>query len=317
MRIVTYDELTPEMERSRQLVNLATLGGIFGRARIADLRRRRALADYVGVFAVEGDEVLGHVFVEHIPYDFADGPETISGIATVGTRPDVGRSGIAGKLLREAHRRERDDGRRFAALWTNRSWGAHILYEKIGYRDVYSSPWALHLPRVRRPKAPNVRPGKHSELAAIERFHDDMAARRVGYCRRLRGSLRAMARFRYVDPATELLVCRHDGELTGYADLERTTRAVFCGELVADSPAAKAELVAGVARAASNLPYAFQHTVVSDSPDLFRTPEFVLGTASWYGMMAADLGGEWTREAAVEQFGTQDPRFLCLSGDRF
>lgn len=317
MRIVTFDELTPDMERSRQLVNLAALGSIFARARIADLRRRRALADYVGVFAVEGNEVLGHVFVELIPYEFADGPDTISGIATVGTRPDVGRSGIARKLIQEAHRREREEGRRFAALWTNRSWGAHNLYEKLGYQDVYSSPWALHTPPVRRPKAPNIRPARRSDLGTMERLHDCLAAGRIGYCRRPRGSLSSAVRFRYIDPSTDLLVRRHDGDLGGYAVLERTTRRVLCGELVADSPAVKKELVVGVAREANGLPYAFQHTLVSDSPDLFRPPRFVFGRMSWYGMMAADLGRGWTREAALEQFGTQDPRFLCLAGDRF
>jgi len=317
MQIRTFDELTPEMERSRQLVNISAFGTIFSRERIADMRRRKAVADYVGVCAVERGEVLGHVAVELIPYDFPDGPETISGIATVGTRPDVGRSGIAGKLLREAHARERAEGRRFSALWTNRSWGAHALYEKLGYRDVYSSPWALHGTPRRPSHAPGVRPARRSELDALDRLHDAWAAGRIGYCRRHPGSLSSAVRFHYVDPATDLLVYRHRGTLAGYAQLERSPRRVICGELVACTSRAASSLVAGVAGVSGGLPYAFQHTVVIDQPKLFRPPEYLWGKTSWYGMMAADLGGEWSRPQAEVHFGTRDPRFLCLSGDRF
>ena len=151
MRILTYDELAPEMDPDRALIHLSAFGGVYP-SRAVGLRRRRLkiLPDYVGVFAVEAGRILGQVFVDRLPYAFRDGPGTISGIAAVGTRPDKGRAGIARLLLTEVHRREREAGIDFAALWTNRSWGAHSLYERLGYRDVYSSPWALHGPVGRR-----------------------------------------------------------------------------------------------------------------------------------------------------------------------
>jgi predicted N-acetyltransferase YhbS len=317
MRILTFDELTPEMERSRALVNIAAFGSIYSHARIDTLRRMKLLSEYVGVFAVERQRVLGHVFVELIPYDFPEGPGVVAGIATVGTRPDMGRSGIASALLREAHRREREAGRRYAALWTNRSWGAHGLYQKLGYRDVYSSPWALHLPTERRPRAPEVGPARRSDLDDIDRLHNRMARGRWGYCRRVVGSTRAAVRHRYLDPAKELLVTRRGKRLTGYAYLDRSPRRLICGELVAISRGVTRQLIEGVGRAAGPLPYAFQHTPVTDNPELFREPGYVTGPVSWYGMMALDLAREWNTRSAEAAFGTRDPRFLCLAGDRF
>ena len=317
MRILTFDELTPEMERSRMLVNVAAFSSVFTRERIADLRRRKAIAEYVGVFAVVGQEVVGHVFVELIPYDFPDGPAKVSGIATVGTRPDAARSGVARRLLEDAHERELADGRQFAALWTNRSWGAHHLYEKLGYRDVYTSPWAVHPPSEDSPSASSVRFATKDELDEIDEFHDRMSRGRVGYCRRYRGTMRSAVRFRYVDPATDLLVVRRRGELVGYAHLERSARRVICGEVVAVSRRVKRELVNAVARLSRGLPYAFQHTLISDDPAMFPSRTYVHGPVGWYVMMGADLERNWSTSAAEGRFGTRDPRFLCLAGDRF
>jgi len=317
MRILTFDELTPEMERSRGLANIAAFGTILSRARIDTMRHMHLISDYVGVFAVERQRVLGHVFVELIPYDFPEGADIVAGIATVGTRPDAGRSGVASALLREAHRREHEAGRRYAALWTNRSWGAHSLYERLGYRDVYSSPWALHVPTARRPRAGAVGPAHRSDLDEIDRLHNRMAEGRWGYCRRVVGSTRAAVRHRYLDPDNDLLVTRKDGRLTGYAYLERSSRRVICGEVVATSRKVTRQLVDGVGRVAGSLPYAFQHTLVTDNPELFGEPGYVTGPLSWYGMMALDLRREWSTPAAEAVFGTRDPRFLCLAGDRF
>ena len=133
MRVLPYDELSPPMHRDRALLHLSAFGGVFLSREIALMRRKLpTFSDYVGLFAVEGARVLGQLYVLRLPYEFSDGPGTISGIAGVATRPDVGRTGIARRLLTEAHRRERRAGQRYCSLWTNRSWGAHALYESLG-----------------------------------------------------------------------------------------------------------------------------------------------------------------------------------------
>jgi len=318
MRILSFDELSAAHDRTRALVNMAAFGSVYSRERVDTYRRRlKCFADYVGVFAVEGDEVLGQVFVMRLPYEFPDGAGLLSAIASVGTRPDVGRTGVAETLLREAHRREREAGLRFAALWTNRSWGAHHLYEKVGYRDVYASPWVVRLsPPPKAPKRP-ARFAKLSDLPSIERLHRRLARERLGYRERPPGWLRVDVQLGYVDPATDLLVRYERDELEGYAHLDRSSRRILCGELLATSPRVKRELIAAVGRAANSLPWAFQHTPVSDDPAMFRGPAFVYGPVGWYVMMGCELAREWTGREAEARFGTLDPRFLCLAGDRF
>ncbi len=321
MRILVFDELSAALDLDRSLVHLAAFGGTFPRAAVELLRRRtKSFADYVGVFAVERNQVLGQVFVLRIPYAFRDGPDTLSGIAAVGTRPDHGRGGIARTLMMEVHRRERDSGIRYSALWTNRSWGAHGLYEKLGYRDVYSSPWAVHASASRASRrAPprGVGAGRTSDLEGIDRLHDALAAHRLGYFRRPHGFSLAEVRWGGIDPGSNLLVARRGKDLAGYAQLDRSPRRVICGELVARSESIRRALVAEVGRSARGVPYAFQHTPVTDSPALFRGPNYVAAPLGWYGMMGNALGREWSRREAVAEFATEDPRFICLAADRF
>ena len=318
MRILSFDELSEAQDRSRALVSMAAFGNVFDRERVETYRRRlKCFSEYVAVFAVNRDDVLGQVFVLRLPFEFPDGSGQISAIASVGTRPDVGRTGVAETLLREVHHREREAGLRVAALWTNRSWGAHHLYEKIGYRDVYSPPWVVRLPSSRRPPKPPIRFATPADLDGIERLHRQLARERLGHRERPAGWLRVDAQLGYVDPATDLLVRREGRELVGYAHLDRTGRRIICGELLATSTEVTRELIAGVAWAAHPLPWAFQHTLVTDNPLMLREPASVHGRLGWYVMMGCDLSRDWTVREAEERFGTRDSRFICLAGDRF
>ena len=318
MRILSFDELSEAQDRSRALVNMAAFGNVYDRERVETYRRRLGcFSEYVGVFAVERDEVLGQVFVLRLPYEFPDGSGQISAIATVGTRPDVGRTGIAETLLREAHRREREAGLGYAALWTNRSWGAHHLYEKVGYRDVYSPPWVVRFPPVRRPPEPPVRFATSADLGRIERLHRRLARERLGHRERPTGWLRLDVQLGYIDPSTDVLVRYEGGELVGYAHLDRTGRRIICGELLATSAKVKRELIAGVGWVAHPLPWAFQHTLVTDDPSMLRGRASVNGRVGWYVMMGCHLSRAWTLREAEERFGTRDSRFICLAGDRF
>ncbi|MFZ1022518.1 MAG: GNAT family N-acetyltransferase [Thermoplasmata archaeon] len=321
MRFLTYDELSSSMETDRTLLHLAAFGGVFPR-RAIELWRRRAktAADYVGLFAAEGDALLGQVFVLRIPYVFREQTDVITGIGAVATRPDQGRSGIARSLLIEVHRREREAGIRFSALWTNRTWGAHALYEKLGYRDVYSSPWVVHAGETSRGSAPRsreLRRARPADLAGIDRLHDRVATGRLGFCRRPAGFSRTAVLSGWIDPAKNLIVAGANRELLGYAHLDRSPQRVVCGELVASSTAVQRSLVGEVQRTARGLPFAFQHTVVTDAPELFHDSGYSKAPRSWYGLMGNALGREWAPQDAIRQFATDDRRFLCLAGDRF
>jgi len=319
MRFLTYDELTPSMEMDRTLIHLASFGGAFPR-RSVDLwrRRTRLLAEYVGVFAVERGRLIGQTFVLRIPYTFPGGTEVVSAIAAVGTRPDRGRAGVARSILTDIHRREHEAGVRFSTLWTNRSWGAHGLYEKLGYRDVYSSPWAVHAPSPRPPKRhPGIRPARANDLPAIEQLHSRAAQGRLGFLRKEPGYLATAAAAGELDPAKELVVVRSGSRVSGYAQVDSTPYRTICGEMVATSMAARRALMGEVERRARKTPYAFQHTPVTDDLSLFRSGGFTLVNTTWYGFMANALGRSWSAPSARSQFATTDPRFLCMAGDRF
>ncbi len=319
MRFRTYDEIAPSLETDRFLLQLASFGGAIPRRSI-DIwcRRTKSTAEYVAVFAEERGRLLGQTYVLRVPYTFADGPEVVSGIAAVGTRPDRGRSGVARAILREVHRREREAGIRYATLWTNRSWGAHNLYEELGYRDVYAFPWVAHAPstRVRRRPA-GVRPARRSDLDPIERLHARAATGRLGFLREPNGYLTVALATRELDPSKEYLVRQRGGRLEGYALVDSNPYRTVCGELVATSRSARRALVTEVERRAKGTAFAFQHTPVRDAPELFRGPEYTGVGGGWYVLMANALGRTWSAPAAVDRFGTRDPRFLCMAGDRF
>lgn len=319
MRFLTYDELSPWTETDRILIHLASLGGVFPR-RSFDLWRRRTkrFADYVGVFAEERGRLLGQTYVLRIPYTFPGGTEVVSGIAGVGTRPDRRREGVARAILTEVHRREMEAGIRFSILWTNRSWGAHGLYEKLGYRDVYSSPWVVHGPTRAVPrKLKTVRPTRAGDLADLERLHASQAEGRLGFLREPNGYLAARTALGDLHPTKELFLVRSAGRLQGYAHVETGPYRTVCGELVATTGSARRALVSEVQRRARRGPFAFQHTRVSDAPDLFRGGDYATVQSGWNVFMANHLGRSWKQRAALAQFATHDRRFLCLSGDRF
>jgi len=319
MHFRTFDELTPSMEMDRTLIHLASFGGAFPRRSVDVWRRRtRLVADYVGVFAVERGRLLGQTFVLRIPYTFPGGTEAVSAIAAVGTRPDRGRAGVARAILTEVHRREQEAGVRFATLWTNRSWGAHGLYEKLGYRDVYSSPWAVHAPSPRpRQRHEDIRPARATDLPGIEQLHARAAHGRLGFLRNEPGYLATAVAAGELDPAKELVVVRSGSRLSGYAQVDSNPYRMICGEMVATSMAARRALMGEVERRARKTPYAFQHTPVTDDPGLFRAGGFTLVNTTWYGFMANALGRSWSASSARSQFATTDPRFLCMAGDRF
>lgn len=321
MRFRTLDELDPSMEGGRTLLQLMAFGGSSSRRSIDEVRRRfPRWADYVALFATESDRVLGQVFVLRFPYVFRSGPETVSGLAAVTTRPDRRRTGIARALLDEVHRREREAGVRFSTLWTNPSWGAHALYESLGYRDVYSAPWALSLPEGRtmdgRTDA-RVRAARPSDLSEIELLHDRSVEDRLGFGPRPRGFLRALELSGRIDAAKQLLVLRERGKLLGYAHVDRTLQRIICGELVAATARDRRRLIAAVVALDARVPVAFQHSVVTEAPEPWRTIGFLTAPRSWWGLMAAPLNGSWTAREAAREFATADRRFVCYAGDRF
>jgi len=321
MRLLTFDELTAPMQAERLAIHLASLGGATDRRAVGLWRRRSDLyADYVGVFAVEGGHVLGQTYVKRLAYTFADGTETVGAIASVGTHPGRARHGVARRILEEVHRREREAGLRYVSLWTNRSWGAHHLYESLGYRDVYPVPWGV-LPHGARPsgrkRGRGVSPGRREDLPELDRFHETRARARLGFCHRPRRFLEILGTLRELDPEKELLVVRDRHGIRGYALVEREATRMLCGELLADTPRVQRLLVAEVERRSRGAAVAFVLSAASDARSLLRRRGYRGLDAGWYVYMACDLRERWSERAARRRFDTLDRRFLCMQSDRF
>ncbi|MCI4339912.1 MAG: GNAT family N-acetyltransferase, partial [Thermoplasmata archaeon] len=101
------------------------------------------VSGYFGVYAIAGDQLLAHVETLRLVVTTDHGRESAVGLADVLTRPDALGRGLASRLIEDVHRRSRREGLDWSLLWTHRTWGAHRLYERLGYRDVYSPPAAL------------------------------------------------------------------------------------------------------------------------------------------------------------------------------
>ncbi|MGD1100063.1 MAG: GNAT family N-acetyltransferase [Thermoplasmata archaeon] len=319
MKLLSFDELPESYDPGRALVSIAAFRE-FRHRRTIDLwqRQKDRLAEYGGVFAVDRGIVVGQAFVERIPYTFPHGTEVVSGIAGVTTRLDHARAGVARRVLEEVHRRERAAGIRYATLWTNRSWGAHRLYEQLGYRDIYTPPIAVRIfpPRRRRSLGTRVRDGKRSDLREIENLHARSGEGRLGFAQRPRGFARLAAATGDLRPETVLLALER-GRAVGYAIHRTDANGTSCGELVATSPSTRTLLASSLEGRARSGVVTFWGGAVNDLGPELRRRGYVVASAMWWELMATELGRERSRRELVREFGTNDPRFRCLSGDSF
>ena len=156
-----------------------------------------------------------------------------------------------------------------------------------------------------------------TDLTEIEQLHRRITEGRTGFLRSEPGYLSTAVAAHELDPAKELVVLRSGTRLVGYAQVDSSPQRTLCGEMVATSTAGSKALMEDVERRAKKTPYAFQQTPVDDHPELFRGRGFSTVGTGWYVFMANSLGRAWGPSAALGQFGTRDPRFLCMAGDRF
>jgi predicted N-acetyltransferase YhbS len=320
VKLLTYDELPESTDSGRALVHMAAFGGFPGRRDTALWRRRTSrLAEYVGVFAVDRGVVVGQAYAERFAYTFPHGTETVTGIAGVTTRLDRNRSGVARQILEEIHRRERESGISYTTLWTNRSWGAHRLYDTLGYRDLYEPPFAVRVGAAHRTPGTSlrVRRARRSDVEAMEVLHERMGTGHLGFARRERGMFRLAVATGDLRPKDQALVAVQDGDVVGYAIVESTPARTHCGELVALSARVRNRLVDAVESRAGSGAIAFRDGVVGLVGARLRGRGYVVAAAGWTGLMGMAYAKTWGRAEAVREFGSGSPKFLCLTGDRF
>ncbi len=279
------------------------------------------LAEYLGVVAVEGPDVLAQVMVGHHRWTTAHGTEEVAGIENVVTRPDATHRHLATRLLAEVHRREVETGHRLAMLWTRRSWGAHRLYEHLGYRDIYSPPTALLPPgpteRNRLPAGVRVRPARASDAPVLEGLLRRASRGRLGFAHRFPTAFEARFRLGWRAARDHHLLVR-DGTPVGYFAGGDGRRLVEVNEgMVLDRALVPTLIDAMRAQRRHRWLGLGSTTLVNDARVPLREGGFVLARNSHATLMAKPLirapAATWTELRRT----VEDARFVCHRGDMF
>ncbi len=283
-------------------------------------RARRAgfpFAPYLGVYAREGDTLLSAVFVSRYPLTTPDGPETAAGIELVMTRPDAMRRGLAGQLLQEVHRRERNAGLRLSLLCTGRSNLAHELYLKLGYQDIFFPVARLrHIDRPRASPSPGirVREAREADGEALARVHRRASAGALGFTRRDPRSYRV--RFLSGSAATRNLLVAERGErVVGYATLEPHSSWSRAAEVVAPTAEVRQALRAALERRSKGRWLAFGGDWGSgEAPGSVEDTPLL---PSYSVMMACPLTPELRRRDLYRWLRSEGRSFACQALDMF
>lgn len=277
--------------------------------------------DYWGVYAVEGDELLARVETLRLPFTGRTGTQPVVGVADVVTRPPGLGRGYARALLQEVHRRSRADGARWSFLWTRRSWGAHRLYESLGYQDIYSTPYALgRVPSsaARRP------PGRYRLLVAgaadagrIERILLSATHGRLGFLPR--PPAQATLRARLGGRSWKNFRILFDGRRpVGYAYLsDDRPWNLTASEVVVPSPEHRPAMLAALRSLARGRWLTFQSTsFVTDAEVDLREGGFLVSPVSHAVLMAKPLVPARKLGEDLRPLGS-DPAFSNHRGDMF
>jgi GNAT superfamily N-acetyltransferase len=318
MQLRTLDEIGPGLELSRLLLHSAAFG-VTTREHFEIYRKSGLLADYAAIFAVEGGEVIGQTIVFRFPYRFPDGAGTLAGIAAVTTRPDRARRHVAQRIFQEIHERERAAGVDHVALWTNSSWGAHRLYERLGYRDVWFPLTAARLVPKRGPstRRSSIRWARRRDLRALDELHDRVCADRLGFAVHAGHGLAVDMDLGYLTPKEELRVYWKGSRPEGYASVSVSKARAECWELVAASTEARDALLADAERRARGKFLSLDCSSAADHEKALRARGYRVLRQGWYPFMGTSLRRRLTAKSAIAEFGTGDPRFVCFRSDRF
>lgn len=276
-------------------------------------------APYYGVYAVEAGELLAKVEVVRPQVTGLDGVRaSVVGVADVFTRPDAVRHGYSGALLAEVHRREAEEGRPWSMLWTQISWGAHRLYERLGYSEVFR-PWTalLRVPSAResaRPSPYRLRAARRSELPALEALRARAGRGRVGFTPAFPRAFSTVVGLGWRS-ARDFRILARDQAPVGFACVAAKLGQIRVSDVAVTSPRHAPGMIDSLERLAAGRWLVLETTTfVRDHAEGLRARGFRVHTDSHRTLMAKRLGdGRALDVPAV----CRDPRFMCGGFDRF
>ena len=277
---------------------------------------------YFGLYATEAGELLGRVETLRVPFRSKKGSQVVAVLSDVATRPDSLGRGIARNLLNAVHRRERSAGVRWAFLWTRRSWGAHSLYKKLGYQDVFTPPSALKKIELAAGSKARVRfrwrRANLSDAGLLERLLHVSTRHRLGFVPRFRGSFVQKHRVGWRPIGKHRIL--YDGSTpVGYAYVSPTPSSLEAFEVVVSDREYSVPMIAALQEEARNRWLAFGTTTfVRDTESELLRQGYRIYTTHHLTLMARPLvSGSRVDERAGPAATCADRRYSCHRGDVF
>lgn len=307
MRIVEYDAVDPLQVLH---LNLLCLDFALTPELVAIIRRMDPRPfPFFALYAVEGSSVAGQVGVFRLPVVSTAGAAEVGGVWAVSTHPTWRGRGVASLLLDEAHARMAAAGLRFSTLGTDSYRVAHGLYEKQGYRDVFSPAAALGrsdaLPRARSLTA---EPAGVERLALADRLFEQIARGRLGFARRHTPFFPFLHARSYLS-ADDLWLFRRGGEAVGYAVAGQRNGLLRVRNLLLAAGVDAAEAAACLAHSAGAR-YSEVRLDAADHAAAFAQAGFQVTEQSWGTFMAKPLTADATLAEFRQGYGLDDGRFL-------
>ncbi len=259
----------------------------------------------LGVYAVEGDLVLGQVGVFRLPVISTEGREDVGGVWAVSTHPEYAGRGIASRLLDAAHARMREAGLRFSTLGTDRFRVAYRLYQKHGYVDMglwatAFAPWQFaNQPTRLQAKAPG-----EEGFDFVERVFQNIARDYLGFSWRHT----PFSRLRRLS-LKNIWIVWDNGRPAGYALTNVHKSMLYISDLMLKDGIDPVEAVAAVA---AKVKADYVQVRVSSPKTIagLRAAGYRVAYPDWNAFMIKPLVPEVTIDDARRLFGIGTDRFL-------
>lgn len=261
------------------------------------------------VYAVDGSTVVGQVGVFRLPVVSTAGAAEVGGVWAVSTHPAWRGRGVASQLLDEAHRRMAAAGLRFSTLGTDSYRVAHGLYEKHGYRDVFSPAAALGR-RDTLPQTPGLRVDQAGpdQLALADRLFEQIAWGRLGFARRHTPFFPFLHARSFLN-ANDLWLFQRSGEMVGYAVAAAHNGLLRVNNLLLASGGNAAEAAASLAER-TGARYIQVRLDDAGHAAAFAQAGFQITGQSWGTFMVKPLAADATLAEFRQRYGLDDGRFL-------
>jgi len=304
MKILEYDNVDP---LSVLQLNMLALEFPLTPEHAAHIRRSDPRPfQFFAIYAVDSNKVLGQVGVFRLPMVSTEGREDVGGVWAVSTHPHHAGSGVASRLLDEAHARMRDAGLRFSTLGTNRYRVAYKLYQQHGYKDMQVLATALaRWETAHQPTRMRARPPGPEGFNLVDKIFEDIASNYLGYAWRHT----PFAILRDKVDLGDVWILRENNLPVGYAIARISKSILNISSLLLSKGIDVTEAVAAVVNELKTEYVKVKITRPVEIASLQRAG-YQVAHPTWGAFMLKPLTSEVTVEDAQHLFGIGTDRFL-------